>query len=339
MVNILTKSGSNAFKGSAYGFFRNEKSERLRLLRAARPAEAAAAAGAEWGGSVGGPIIRNQTFFFGDYEHFHQDKGVTWVSTVPTALMRTGDFSELLGRGTVIYNPFTTPRTAFAGNVIPANLLDAVSMKFLALYPTPTTTGLASNFTTNVTREQKSDTFDVRVDHRFNNNQSIYARYSNNGVETMVPGVFGLVNGVDSGGSAAGFGGPSIADAWGLHVNYLNILTPTLLLEAKAGKLYFNTESLTETHGQNLAQSDGLPGINLDERTSGLPNFAVAGYTTLGDARFVPILLKNNTWQGQITLSNTRGSHNLKLGVGVIERTFAPVQSNDGTGFLHSRRR
>ena len=102
-------------------------------------------------------------------------------------------------------------------------------------------------------REQTSDTFDVRVDHRFTDSRTLYLRYSDNGVETLVPGVFGLVNGIDPGGSAAGFGGPSIADAWGLHANYLEIIKPTLLLEVKVGKLYFNTESLPETYGQNVA--------------------------------------------------------------------------------------
>ncbi len=333
VVNILTKSGTNDFKGSAYGFFRNEKFDSYDFF-ARRDQPKPLLRQQQWGGSIGGPIIRNKTFFFADYERFHQEKGQTFVSSVPTAKMRTGDFSELLARGTIIYNPFTTPRTPFPGNVIPSNLLDAVSLKFLNLYPVPTNGALGNNFTTNVTREQTSDTYDLRLDHRFSNSQSIYARYSNNAVETVVPGVFGLVNGVDSGGSAAGFGGPSIADAWGLHVNYLNILTPTTLLEVKAGKVYFNTESLPETYGQNLAQSYGLPGINLDDRTSGLPNFAIAGYTTLGDPRFVPILLKNNTWQGQVTLSNTRGSHNLKAGFGIIKRGFDPIQSNDGTGLF-----
>ena len=157
-------------------------------------------------------------------------------------------------------------------------------------------------------------------------------RYSDNGVETLVPGVFGIVNGIDPGGSAAGFGGPSLADAWGLHANYLEIIRPTLLFEVKAGKLYFNTDSLPETFGQNVATDYGLQGINIDARTSGLPNFAVAGYTTLGDPRFVPIFLKNDSWQAQATLTNVRGAHNLKAGVAVVRRTMSPIQSNDGTG-------
>ena len=64
-------------------------------------------------------------------------------------------------------------------------------------------------------REQTSDTFDVRVDHRFTDSRNIFVRYSDNHVETLAPGVFGMVDGIDPGGSAAGFGGPSLADAWG----------------------------------------------------------------------------------------------------------------------------
>jgi hypothetical protein len=332
VVNILTKSGNNDFHGSAYDFFRNEKFDAYDFF-ARRDRPKPRLRQQQWGGSIGGPLVRNRTFFFADYERFHQERGVTWVSTVPTAAMRRGDFSELLAaRGIAIYDPATTPRTAFPGNIIPAHRIDQVALQFLNLYPTPNAPGLGSNYTTTVDREQTSDTFDVRVDHRFSSDQTLYVRYSDNAVDTNVPGVFGLVNGVDSGGSAAGFGGPSIADAWGLHGNYLKIFKPTLLLEAKAGKLYFNTDSLPETYGQNLASSYGLAGVNIDDRTSGLPNITVAGYTTLGDARFVPILLKNNTWQAQVALTNTRGAHNLRAGVGIVKRTFSPIQSNDGPG-------
>ena len=332
VINILTKSGTNDFHGSGYGFFRNEKFDSYDFF-ARRDQAKPRLRQQQWGGSLGGRIIRNRTFFFADYERYHQERGQTFVSTVPTAAMRTGNFSELLSaRGIVIYDPLTSPRTPFPGNIIPANRIDPVAQRFLNLYPTPSASGLASNFTTTVNREQTSDTFDVRLDHRFTDTRTLYLRYSDNAVQTLVPGVFGLVNGIDSGGSAAGFGGPSIADAWGLHANYLEIIKPTLLLEVKAGKLYFNTESLPETYGQNLASSFGLQGVNIDDRTSGLPNMTVAGYTTLGDPRFVPILLKNDTWQGQASLTHIRGAHNLRAGVGLVRRSMAPLQSNDGTG-------
>ncbi len=331
VVNILTKSGTNDFNGSAYGFFRNEKFDSYDYF-ARRDQPKPRLRQQQWGGSLGGRVVRDRTFFFADYERYHQERGQTFVSTVPTAAMRNGDFSELLARGIVIYDPLPSARTPFPNNVIPSNRVDPIAQRFLNLYPLPNAAGLGSNFTTNVTREQTSDTFDVRVDHRFTSNRSIYVRYSDNAVETLVPGVFGIVNGVDPGGSAAGFGGPSIADAWGLHANYLEIIKPTLLFEAKVGKLFFDTRSLPETFGQNIATEYGLQGVNIDERTSGLPNFTVAGYTVLGDPRFVPILLKNDTWQAQASLTNVRGAHNLKAGFALARRSFAPIQSNDGTG-------
>jgi outer membrane receptor protein involved in Fe transport len=331
VVNILTKSGTNTYNGSAYGFFRNEAWDSYDYF-ARRDQPKPRLRQQQWGGSFGGPVIRDRTFFFGDYERYHQERGQTFVSTVPTAGMRNGDFSELLARGIVIYDPQTSPRVPFAGNIIPSNRIDPVAQRFLNLYPLPNAAGLGSNFTTNVTREQTSDTFDVRVDHRFTSNRSVYVRYSDNGVETLVPGVFGLVNGIDSGGSAAGFGGPSLADAWGLHGNYLEIIKPTLLFEVKVGKLFFDTQSLPETYGQNIATEYGLQGVNIDARTSGLPNITVAGYTTLGDPRFVPILLKNDTWQAQAMLTGIRGAHTVKGGVGLVRRSMAPIQSNDGPG-------
>jgi hypothetical protein len=334
VVNIVTKSGTNDFKGSAYGFFRHEKFDGYDYF-ARRDQPKPRQRQQQWGGSLGGPVIRNRTFFFGDYERYHQERGQTWVSTVPTAAMRNGDFSELLTLAKVahvIYDPETSPRTAFPGNVIPADRIDPVAQRFLNLYPLPNAAGLGNNFTTNVTREQTSHTFDLRLDHRFTDNRIAYVRYSDNAVETLVPGAFGLVNGVDAGGAAAGFGGPSFADVWGLHGNYLEVITPRLLFEAKVGKLFFDSTSLPETFGQKIATDYGLQGVNIDERTSGLPNFTVAGYTVLGDPRFVPILLKNNTWQAQASLTNVRGAHTLRAGMGIVRRSLAPIQSNDGPG-------
>lgn len=332
VVNILTKSGSNGFRGSAYGFLRNERFDSYDFF-ARRDQPKPRLRQQQTGGAVGGPIVRNRMFFFLDYERYQQERGQTFVSTVPTTRMRAGDFSELLARGIVIYDPRTAPRAPFPSNVIPVERLDPIARRFVSLYPRPTTGGLGSNFTTTVNREQTSHTFDLRLDHRVNENGTFYVRYSGNSVDTLVPGVFGLVDNIDSGAAAAGFGGPSLADVWGLQVNHTYMFTPKLLLEAKAGRLYFNTESLPATYGQNLASTFGLEGINVDSRTSGLPNLAIAGYTTLGDPRFVPILLKNTAWQAQVALTNARGAHSLRAGAGIVRRVFAPIQSNDGTGF------
>ena len=98
VVNILTKSGANDFTGSAYLFYRNEAFDSRNFFSRVVPKQDQK----QFGGSIGGPIAKNRTFFFADYERFRQVRGVTAVSTVPTAKMRTGDFSEL---SAVIYDP------------------------------------------------------------------------------------------------------------------------------------------------------------------------------------------------------------------------------------------
>ncbi len=105
-----------------------------------------------------------------------------------------------------------------------------------------------------MTREQTSDTFDVRLDHRFTDNRSLYVRYSDNGVDDRwCPACSGSSTASTRAARRPGSAAPRCADAWGLHGNYLEIIKPTLLFEAKVGKLFFNTESLPETYGQNIA--------------------------------------------------------------------------------------
>ena len=161
----------------------------------------------------------------------------------------------------------------------------------------------------------------------------MYVRYSDNGVETLVPGVFGIVNGVDSGGSAAGFGGPSIADAWGLHGNYLGDHQADAAVRGQGRKAVLrHAVAARDLSGRTSRRRTVCRASTSTPRTPGLPNFTVAGYTTLGDARFVPILLKNDTWQAQALLTGVRGAHTLKGGVGIVRRSIAPIQSNDGPG-------
>ena len=114
VVNIITKSGTNSFHGSAFEYNRNDKFDARNFFATTGPKPKLDQN--QFGGSVGGPLVKNRTFFFADYEGFRQEQGVTFVSTVPTAKMRSGDFSEL---SVPIYDPTTTPRTSFPGNVIP----------------------------------------------------------------------------------------------------------------------------------------------------------------------------------------------------------------------------
>ena len=333
VVNVVTKSGTNRFAGSSFAFLRNERFD-ARNFFAPVDEPKPTLRQYQYGGSLGGPIRRDHSFFFGDYERFSSTQGVPFISTVPSERMRTGDFSELLARGVLIYDPTTASRQPFPGNVIPANRIDAVGHNLLLLYPHPTSSGLANNYKTVRDRTQASHTWDGRVDHQLGSGDTLYARYSGNLVDTFVPGVFAPTGGIETGGAAASFGGPSKTRADHTHINYLKIFRPTLLAELKAAYLNLRTDSLPLTFGRNVATALGLPGVNAGPLSSGLPNVPVAGYTTLGDATFLPLLQRNETWQLRATLTAVRGSHDVKWGVGVVDRGFRVAQSNQPAGLF-----
>src|SRR5262249_12755406 len=185
VVNIVTKSGANDFHGSAFEFNRSDKFDSRNYFATTGPKPKLDQN--QYGGSLGGPVKRNKTFFFGDVERFDVTQGVTGVATVPTAKMRAGDFSEL---STAIYDPSTAPRTPFPGNMIPAGRLAPIALKFMALYPLPTGAGLANNYTGTRDRTQRNSTTDLRVDQILNPDNRVFARYSYNTTDTFTPPTF-----------------------------------------------------------------------------------------------------------------------------------------------------
>ena len=168
MVNVTTKSGTNAIHGSAIEFIRIEKLDARNFFAPHGPK--ASFKRNQYGFSIGGPVYipkvfngRNRVFFFADYEGTKIRESSTTSNTIPTAAMRTGDFSELLTQRKVA---ITDPKTglAFAGNLIPASRLDPLALKLVALYPSPMTAGVASNFIFQAPKPQDNGKYDVRTD-------------------------------------------------------------------------------------------------------------------------------------------------------------------------------
>lgn len=252
VVNIITKSGANAFHGSAFEFNRNDRFDEPNYFAASLPKPKLDQN--QFGGSLGGPVKKNRTFFFADYERFRLAQGVTFVSTVPTAKMRAGDFSEV---SALIYDPAQSPRRIFPGNIIPAGRLDPIALKYMALYPQPNAAGLANNFTGTNDRTQNSGTADFRIDHRFDDQNTLFARYSYNNVDTFTPGALPEVNGIQPGGNNGTFPGPNTTIADGVQANYLRIYGPTLVSEIKAGFMYGDTSRCRSTTARIWRPSSG----------------------------------------------------------------------------------
>jgi len=342
VINILTKSGSNQFHGSAFEFARHERFDSRLFFAQGKPINRQN----QYGGSLGGPIKANKTFFFADYEGYRLKQGVPTVVTVPTAKMRTGDFSELPVQ---IFDPTTSPRVPFPGNVIPANRIDSIAKAYMGLYPVPNGSGLANNFAMTNLRKQNNDAVDIRVDQRFNDANTVFARYSYNKTYTLTPSLCPTVTigskTIDPtcivGGAATGaYSGPNDTTAHNLVGSWVHIFRSTVVSELKGN---FTKPDMLST-GQNpnsfLGDFFGIPNANdpttngANSLASGLPLMEMRPTTiaALGETQWVPLQIYNRTYQVAGSITQTHGSHNLKIGAGIVIRRFGVLQSNTAQG-------
>lgn len=319
VVNVITKSGTNNFHGSVYEYFRNDNFDAHSYFDQPGTAKPELRQN-QYGGSIGGPIIKDKTFFFGDYEGFRLISGQSsQVLPVPTLFeeQHPGDFSDIGG-------PVITT-------------IDPIGLAYFKMYPAPND-GPASFITPNLNKSQNSSTFDIRVDHHFDKNNSLFGRYTYNNVSTLIPG--GLppttVNGVNvnPNGLFFAFAGQAPDKAQQLQVDYTHIFNSNLLVELKAGYLRTNNGSFPLNFGTNVATKLGMPGVDVDALNSGLSQvtFDDNSAAVLGDDQFVPISDIDNTYQYSGTVTYTRGRQNIKIGSTLIRRLATEGQSNSGVG-------
>ncbi len=335
VIQFVTKSGTNAFHGSLFEFLRNEKMDARNFFAGStKPSYKQN----QYGGSIGGPIIKNRTFFFGDYEGFRQRQGQTFVSTIPTAEARTGNFSKL----NAVFDPLTTRpdpanpskiiRDRFLNDQIPTTRMDPVAVKLMELYPLPQNTATVNNYTYNPKKEQDNETFDVRVDHKLTEKDSFFARYSFNDTRTFIPpGLPTAPNGIDPVGDT-GRSGTATQRAQSVLLNDIHAFSPRLVLELKAGYSRYWVYSLPINYGKDVSAQLGLKGINVDDDSSGLSIMAISGLRALGDASFIPLIVTNNLFQEAGNISYSRGSHNFKFGADLRRRQTSAFQSPTSKG-------
>lgn len=337
VVNLISKSGTNKFHGSLFEFFRNDKMDAapFRFIATTPKTEYRQN---QYGGSVGGPIKRDRTFFFADYEGFRLRQGlVPTTITVPTDAMKSGNFTGVA----TIYDPFSTRpdpnnagkflRNTFANNTIPTNLINPIAVKYMALFPEPTGTGIAANYAGAFNKTQDAGTFDTRIDHHFTDKDYFYGRYSYNDTTSFIPGTMPAVGGIYPGGGS--FAGPALQRAQGANLNEIHIIRPSLLLELKAAYIRYANHAQSLNAGNNVSSAFGIIGANHDYVSSGLTGATFSGgFQGLGDATFLPIVQIDNTFQYNGSLTWTKGSHSVKFGASMIRRQFLIAQSTQPRG-------
>jgi len=325
VINIITKSGSNAFHGSAYEFFQND------ILNASpynfgQHLPKPKLRQNQFGASLGGPIIKNKVFFFGDYEGLRQIQGQnpSFNQTVTDSQYNT------------LHSGNATAIAALAGGPV-----DPAGLNYALLYPrSNSATGGTANtaaFVSAPTQTRNSDTADGRVDWQIDQKDLIFGRFTYNNVPFTLPGLLPSVtqNGVtvSPGGNVYAFQGTAKDTAQNSQINFVRTISPTVLLQLGFGYTRVNNQSIPLNYGVNASQALGLPGVNLgDQVTSGLTPVFVGSLASLGSGNFIPIIDIDNTFQETGSVTLTRGKHSIKAGAALIRRQATNIQNNFGIG-------
>lgn len=321
-VNVATRSGTNKFHGTAYLYNRDKSrtannffNNRAGLDRPERKYN-------RYGFTVNGPIIKNKTFFMFSYERQNDNVAQTTTYTVPTALMKQGNFSEILST-TPIYDPATAYngnstcgttgtlnrvcRTAFAGNIIPTNRLYAPALAFMQYFPDANLPGLTDNYITNQNLHRPYRSYLVRVDHKISDSTNIFAKYyhSRNTEDrynlTMEEGsIFqGFENRRNNGGNAG----------------FTTMLTSKFIFDLRGSWSMFKLKRFQED--QPTAADLGFTGIPTQRQGNIFPRFDFTNFMTIGslrsdynDGRERPF----DMFTLQPTFTQIHGNHTLKYG-------------------------
>ena len=339
-VNVVVKSGTNQIHGGLFEFIRNSALDARNYFASPPPAPKPGFKRNQFGGFLGGPIRKDKTFIFGDYQATRIREALSYVSTVPNAVERSGDFSDRLtgvtfspcpapGPGEsfdlgTIFDPFSTHSHACAdgsgtvllrdpvssNNIIPSSMLNATGLNVANLYPLPNGPGLVNNYISSPSRVNDQDSFDIRLDHRFREPDQIFAGYSFDDIRSLRPGPLG-----DLGGASCC---PSRDKTRSQHGNlgWTHTFSGRLLNDAHGGFFRYAVNALPLLFGKNVSEQVGIPFANRgDVNSSGLSFEDVASFTPMGDSLWTPEHAIENIYQVADTVTWVRNKHSFKFGV------------------------
>jgi Carboxypeptidase regulatory-like domain/TonB-dependent Receptor Plug Domain len=323
VINASIKSGANTVNGSAFYFLRDDSLD-ARGYFEDPDSQKAPFHLQQFGGTLGGPIQKDKTFFFVDYQATRRHSNDTEIFSVPTAAQRHGDFS---GPGNnVIYDPLTGQ--PFPGNVIPANRFDPLAANFVNLYPDPNQDGLKNNYLVNPLSTNTVNQGDVRLDHQFSTNDRAFLRVSLTKAHTFVePPLPGLANGGDYGA------GNNDSTTWGAALGLTHIFSNNTINELRVGFNHVKGADGTTVGGQQAPPPElTVPGVENDPAVAGITVFSPAGYSHVGDPEFIPTYTLTQELQISDTLSLVRGRHSMKTGFQLRKSYFDLFQIPDPRG-------
>ena len=332
-VNAVYKSGANQFHGGAFEYVRNSALDAANYFATTGKPPFKRN---QYGGFVGGPILKDRTFFFADYQGTRYNEGVTYISTVPTMAEHNGDFSNL---GVNLYDPYTTAADGSRallnpGNpsVIPANRIDPVGQAVVNLLPLPNISSAEqNNYVINPTQTYVDNQFDARVDHTLRDSDHLFAHAGYERVVYAKPAPLG-----NAGGCCNGIGSNIKTRYQNYAVGETHTFSGNLLNDARLAFIRFGVGAIPFLSGKNVSQEAGIPNANRgDVNTSGLSLINISGYgfgNTMGGPTYEPELVADNTYQVADSVILIKGRHSMKFGVDFhrMQRNFYQSQAPAG---------
>jgi hypothetical protein len=328
VINLVTKSGTNKFHGSVYEFLRNDRFDARDWFTKQGVTPQPELRQNQFGGSAGGPIFHDKTFFFGDYEGLRLVKGLAYSVQVPSLAEYNAINSQ--NGSTPADLLASNPAIKAAGYTTP----DKVALAYLQLYPAPNTG--TNTYESSPNKTQYSHTYDARVDHAFNQNNHFFARFDYNKVTGVIPAYLpaganpnapATLKSIAGGGNYWAYTGPAKDSAQQYALGYTRIFSQNLLVDLRAAFTRVNNFSQPNNYNSNADVTVGFAANGLASLTSALTPADINGFASLGDGAYVPLQDIDNTFQYAGTVSYTIRNHNLKLGAGLIRRQARNLQS------------
>lgn len=326
VILATIKGGTNAFHGVMFEFLRNDKLN-ARNFFAPPSQQKPVLRQNQFGGALGGPIRKDKTFFFVDWQGTRFRNAAVRTSSVPTAALRAGDFTGLA----TIYDPDTTRvqgnsvlRDPLPGNRIPGSRFDGAAAKVMAFYPDPNGPGLANNYVLAGPGRRQDDQGDLRIDHSVSDAVRLMGRYSmSRTIDTPSPTFL-------TPGNPTNY--PSEGRQQNFAFSYIHTLRPTWFNEVRIGVNRVYSQATSPTLGQNYPQQLGIPGVPQDN----FPRINITGFSSIGNDRSRPALTRVTSYQIVDNMTSIRGRHYLKFGFDLrrgLSNNFNPTNASGEFSF------
>ncbi|MEO6803827.1 MAG: carboxypeptidase regulatory-like domain-containing protein, partial [Granulicella sp.] len=358
VTNVILKSGTNSFHGSAFEYIQNNAVN----ARSYFGPTLGHLSYNNFGGSIGGPIIKDKLFFFGDYQGSTDHERVGGTFTIPDARYYTPnaqgflDLSSMLGalnangfRAGQIFDPTTgdgtagSPRTPFVNNQIPVGRLNPVSVDILkrvnaaapafgTLNSSLPMSNPTNNYVDNLPFTKGTNSYDVKADYTIDEKDHISGRFSWQRVNTFQAPAFGAFLGGPAGG---GFQGIGLQTSYSTGVNYDHSFSPTLFTEVRFGVAHLRNDAQPSNYGSNDATALGIPGVNINQFSSGQVGISLGGVfsgTLIGYSASMPWIRGEANIDVVNNWTKTIRNHTIKFGGDVRrvrddllqDQTFSP---------------